>query len=113
MVEGIRRPDAFMAVADKALSAGKPIIVVKVGASERGRQAALSHTGALAGDDDVFDAVCRKYGIIRCLTLDDMIETSLAFQAGRIPNGTAIAMAGYSGGATGLFLDYAAIAQKL
>ena len=109
MVEGIRRPDAFMAVAEKALAAGKPIIVVKVGASERGRQAALSHTGALAGDDDVFDAVCRKYGIIRCLTLDDMIETSLAFQAGRIPNGTAIAMAGYSGGATGLFLDYAAI----
>ena len=57
MVEGIRRPDAFMAVAEKALAAGKPIIVVKVGASERGRQAALSHTGALEADDDVFDAV--------------------------------------------------------
>ena len=108
MVEGIRRPDAFMAAAEKALDAGKPIILVKIGASERGRQATLSHTGALAGDDDVFDAVCRKYGIIRCLSLDDMIETGLAFQAGRIPDGTAAAMAGYSGGATGLFLDYAA-----
>ena len=108
MVEGIRRPDAFMAAAEKALAAGKPIILVKIGASERGRQATLSHTGALAGDDDVFDAVCRKYGIIRCPTLDDMIETGLAFQADRIPAGTAVAMAGYSGGATGLFLDYAA-----
>ena len=108
MVEGIRRPDAFMAAAEMALAAGKPILLVKVGASERGRQATLSHTGALAGDDDVFDAVCRKYGIIRCPTLDDMIETGLAFQAGRIPDGTAAAMAGYSGGATGLFLDYAA-----
>ncbi len=97
MVEGIRRPDAFMAAAEKALAAGKPIIVVKVGASARGRQATTSHTGALAGDDDVFDAVCRKYGIIRCATLDDMIETGLAFQAGRIPDGKAVAMAGYSG----------------
>ncbi len=108
MVEGIRRPGAFMAAAEKALAAGKPIIVVKVGASARGRHATTSHTGALAGDDDVFDAVCRKYGIIRCATLDDMIETGLAFQAGRIPDGKAVAMAGYSGGATGLFLDYAA-----
>jgi acetyltransferase len=107
MVEGIRRPDAFMAVAEKALAAGKPIILVKVGASERGSQATISHTGALAGNDDVFNAVCRKYGIIRCPSLDDMIETCLAFQAGRIPNGNAAAMAGYSGGATGLFLDYA------
>ncbi len=108
MVEGIRRPAAFMEAARKALAAGKPIILVKVGASERGSEATRSHTGALAGDDDVFDAVCRKYGIIRCPSLDDMIETGLAFQAGRIPDGKAVAMSGYSGGATGLFLDYAA-----
>jgi len=108
MVEGIRRPDAFMAAAEKALAAKKPIILVKVGASERGGQATLSHTGALAGDDAVFDALCRKYGIVRCASLDDMIETGLAFQAGRIPDGGAVAMAGYSGGATGLFLDHAA-----
>ena len=107
MVEGIRRPDAFMAVAEKALAAAKPIVLVKVGASERGGRATLSHTGALAGDDAVFDAMCRKFGVIRCPSLDDMIETCLAFQPGRIPAGKAVAMAGYSGGATGLFLDYA------
>lgn len=107
MIEGIRRPEAFMEAAEKALVAGKPILAVKIGASERGRDATASHTGALAGDDDVFDAMCRKYGVMRCDSLDDMIETGLAFQAGRIPDGGRVAMAGYSGGAKGLFLDYA------
>jgi len=107
MVEGVRRPAAFMAAAEKALAAGKPIIMVKVGRSEQGKAAAKSHTGALAGDDNVFDAVCQKYGIIRCPSLDDLIETALAFQFGRLPKGRYIAMAGYSGGAKGLFLDYA------
>jgi acetyltransferase len=108
MVEGVRRPEAFMAVAEKALAAGKPILIVKIGRSDRGKGAAQSHTGALAGDDQVFDAVCRKYGILRCPSLDDLIETALAFQFGRLPRGRRIAMAGYSGGGKGLFLDYAA-----
>ena len=107
LVEGIRRPQAFMAAAEKALAARKPIVLVKVGRSERGRAAAASHTGAMTSDDHVFDAVCRKYGIIRCLSLDDMIETCLAFAPGRLPRGNRIAMVCYSGGAKGLVLDYA------
>ena len=107
MVEGIRRPQAFMAAAERALRARKPIILVKLGRSERGRAAAASHTGAIAGDDDVFEAVCRKYGIVRCPSLDDMMETCLAFTQGRLPKGPRIAMACYSGGAKGLILDYA------
>jgi acyl-CoA synthetase (NDP forming) len=107
LVEGIRRPQAFMAVAEKALAARKPILLVKIGRSERGKAAAASHTGALAGDDQVFDAVCHKYGIVRCPSLDDLIETCLAFTPGRLPKGNRIAMACYSGGAKGLVLDYA------
>jgi acetate---CoA ligase (ADP-forming) len=107
LVEGIRRPQAFMAAAENALRAAKPIILLKVGRSERGKSAAASHTGAIAADDQVFDAVCRKYGIVRCPSLDDLLETSLAFSQGRLPQGNRIAMACYSGGAKGLFLDYA------
>ena len=107
LVEGIRRPQALMAAAEKALAAGKPILLVKVGRSERGKAAAASHTGAIAADDQVFDAVCRKYGIVRCPSLDDLLETSLAFSQGRLPKGNRIAMACYSGGAKGLVLDYA------
>jgi acetyltransferase len=107
MVEGVRRPDAFMAAAAKALAAKKPLLVLKLGRSERGRAAAASHTGALAGDDAVFDAVCRKYGVLRCPTLDDLMEGCLAFAQGRLPQGRRIAIAGFSGGAKGLLLDYA------
>ena len=107
MVEGIRRPQAFMAAAQKALKARKPIVLVKLGRSERGKAAAASHTGAIAGDDAVFDAVCRKYGVVRVPSLDDLIETSLAFTQNRLPKGPRIAMACYSGGAKGLILDYA------
>ena len=106
LVEGVRRPRAFMAAAEKALAAGKPIILLKVGRSERGKAATASHTGALASDDAVFDAVCRKYGIVRCPSLDDLMETCLAFLPGRLPKGPRIAMVCYSGGAKGLVLDY-------
>jgi acyl-CoA synthetase (NDP forming) len=107
LVEGVRRPEAFMAAAAKALAAGKPIALVKVGRSERGKAATASHTGAIASDDAVFDAVCRKYGILRCPSLDDLTETCLALNQGRLPKGPRIAMVCYSGGAKGLVLDYA------
>jgi len=107
LAEGIRKPEAFMAVAAKALKAGKPIVMVKSGRSRRSQAAALSHTGALAGDDAVFDAMCRAYGIIRCETLDDMIETCLAFQAGRLPDRVGAAIITYSGSSKGMMLDYA------
>jgi acyl-CoA synthetase (NDP forming) len=107
LVEGIRRPQSFMAAAAKALAARKPIALVKVGRSERGKAATASHTGAIAGDDQVFDAACRKYGVIRCPSLDDLMETCLAFSPGRLPKGNRIGVVGYSGGAKGLVLDYA------
>jgi acyl-CoA synthetase (NDP forming) len=107
LVEGVRRPESLMAAAKKALDAGKPILMVKVGRSDRGKAAAASHTGAIASDDRVFDAVCAKYGIVRCPSLDDLLETSLAFSQHRLPKGSRIAMACYSGGAKGLVLDYA------
>jgi len=108
MVEGIRRPKAFMAAAEKALAAKKPIILVKLGRSAAGQAAAQSHTGAIASDATVFDAVCRRYGIINVPSLDDLIENCLAFGQGRLPKGPLIGMSCYSGGSKGLALDYAA-----
>jgi acetate---CoA ligase (ADP-forming) len=107
LVEGIRRPEAFVAAAERAFVARKPIVLLKVGRSERGKAATASHTGAIATDDRVFDAVCGKYGIIRCPSLDDLLETCLALAPGRLPRGERIAMVCFSGGAKGLVLDYA------
>jgi acetyltransferase len=106
MVEGIRRPNEFMAVAERALGKSKPILVVKLGRSEMGKRQAISHTGSLAGADEVFDAVCHRLGLIRCPTLEDMTETTLAFMPGRFPKGSRAAIVVNSGGMKGLICDH-------
>jgi acetyltransferase len=107
-LEGIRRPEAFKEAARRALEAGKPILAVKAGRTEASRQAAQSHTGAIAGDYDVFRALCERYGIVLCANLDDMIETAMAFQGGRLPKGDGMAFITNSGGVVDLLLDHAA-----
>jgi acetyltransferase len=106
MVEGIRRPSEFMAVAEQALARGKPILVVKLGRSEMGKRQAISHTGSLAGSDEVFDAVCNRLGLIRCPTLEDLTEMTLAFMPGRFPKGSRAAIVVNSGGMKGLICDH-------
>ncbi len=107
-IEGIRKPDAFMAAAARALAAGKPIVAIKTGRSEGSREAARSHSGAIAGDFEAFDAMCERYGIVNCPSLDDMIETTLAFQCGRLPRGQRMAFMTASGGTVDLLYDYVA-----
>ena len=106
-IEGIRRPDAFMLAAGRALAAGKPIIAIKTGQSAGSRAAAASHTGAIAGDYAAFRAMCERYGIIVARSLDDMLEITLAFQCGRRPKGPRIGFVTTSGGTVDLLYDYA------
>ena len=105
-IEGIRRPQVFMAAAAKALAAGKPIIAIKTGKSQKSRDSARSHTGAIAGDYGAFTAMCERYGIIVCPTLDDMVEMTLAFQNGRLPKGPRVGWVTTSGGTVDLLYDY-------
>jgi acetyltransferase len=106
MVEGVRRPQEFMTVAAQALDKNKPILIVKLGRSEMGKRQAISHTGALAGADEVFDAVCRRLGLIRCPTLEDLTEMTLAFMGRRYPRGSRAAIVVNSGGMKGLLCDH-------
>jgi acyl-CoA synthetase (NDP forming) len=105
-IEGIRRPEAFMAAAGKALAAGKPIIAIKTGKSHAGQEAALSHTGAIAGDYAAYLAMCDRYGIVNCQNMDDMVDTTLAFQTTRRPKGPRIGFVTTSGGTVDLLFDY-------
>ncbi len=95
-----------MRVAARALSVNKPILIVKIGRSEAGQRQARSHTGALAGSNQVFEAVCHRYGIVRCPTLEDLLETTLAFLPGRMPKGRRAALVVNSGGMKGIMLDH-------
>ena len=76
MIEGIREPRRFLAAARRARERGKPVVVFKAGASELGRLAVKSHTGALAGSDEVFSAVCRELGVIRVDEPEDLMPTA-------------------------------------
>ena len=71
-VESIRAPRKFMSAA-RAAARNKPVIIVKAGRSERGRQAAASHTGALAGADVAADAAIRRAGMLRVDTLAELL----------------------------------------
>ncbi len=105
-IEGIRKPEAFKQAAGRALAAGKPIIAIKTGRSQKSREAAQSHSGAVAGDYAAYAAVCERYGIISCDTLEEMVEMTLGFQQGRLPKGPAIAFMTTSGGTVDLLYDY-------
>src|SRR5690606_28789239 len=59
-VESVRNPEKFRAAALKAANAGKPVVAFKVGRSEAGAKAAVSHTGALAGADRMYDALFKQ-----------------------------------------------------
>ncbi len=106
-IEGIRRPQAFMRAAARALEAGKPVLAIKTGATQKSRAAAQSHTGAIGGDFSAYLAMCERYGICNCRSLDDMVETVLAFQCGRLPQGPRIGFVTTSGGTVDLLYDYA------
>ncbi len=108
-IDGFRKPDRFAAVAERAAKVHKPIILLKPGRSEAGRQAALAHTGALAGSDEVMEAMFRRYGVIRALDLNELVETSVLFsRVAQSPDVGGVAVTGVSGGEIAVVLDSAA-----
>ena len=75
-LEGFKRPERFLALADRALELGKPIMAVKVGRSDQAQASAVAHSGSLAGEARVTDAALDAAGVIRCADLDELLETA-------------------------------------
>ncbi len=97
-LEGIRNAERFREVALKAAAKGKPLILAKVGRSEAGRRAALSHTGALARSGAALDAVFRHLGIVEGEDPDHMLDLAAAFAFCPLPRGNRVAVVTGSGG---------------
>lgn len=104
-VETVRNPEKFRAAAFKAARAGKPIVAFKIGRSEAGAKAAVSHTGALAGADRMYDALFRQCGVIRAQTFDDLLDIPVALASGRKLRGNRVAILTSTGGAGTLVSD--------
>jgi acyl-CoA synthetase (NDP forming) len=104
-LEGVRNTKAFREACKAARAAGKPVIALKLGASEGGRAAAMAHTGALAGSIETFDAISTREGVIRVRGLDELVETTECFVHAAVPKGDRLAAVTLSGGKRGLLLD--------
>jgi acetate---CoA ligase (ADP-forming) len=109
-LETVREPDRFVAALDRAADRGKPVVVLKVGRSERARRAITSHTGGLAGEARVFSAVLRAHRAIEVGELDEMVEVLACCQGSRRPSGRRLAVMTASGGQAELLLDLATAA---
>jgi acyl-CoA synthetase (NDP forming) len=111
-LESIRNARTFRRVAEKALSAGRPIVVAKIGDSEPGRRAAASHTAALAGAGASYRAMFRRYGVIEGADTDEILDIAAAFArfGDRLPRGRRVGIATASGGAGGWMADACAAA---
>jgi acetyl-CoA synthetase len=118
-LEGIKDPERFARAAALAREAGKPIAVIKSGRTAAAARTAHSHTGALAGSDEVFEAFCRQAGIARCDTLGTLCETLKLFHVGGPLAGRKVLVMGASGGdmamtadvSRELNLDFAPVSQ--
>ncbi len=104
-VESIRKPEQFREAALRAKKAGKPIVVFKVGKSAAGMQAAISHTGAMAGSDRLYDALFAEVGVIRAHQFSDFLDIPIALSAGRTLHGKRVAILTSTGGAGTLVAD--------
>lgn len=106
-IEQFRRPNKLIEVAWKAKEKGKPIVLIKVGKSAIAQRATITHTGALAGSDDVQDALFEKLGIIRVYDFDEMFETAelLSKLKSKMPKGKKVFALTLSGGVISLIGD--------
>ena len=106
-LEEIGDPARFARVAEKADRAGKPIVALKAGSSPAGQQAALAHTGSVAGDDAVVDAVLRQLNVIRVTSLEELLTTGAAAGLQPLAGGRRMGVLTLSGGSCDIIADAA------
>jgi len=104
-LEGAKDAWRLPEIGQKALAAGKPILMWKVGNTEQGQKAAASHTANLGGAMALYKAAFRQNGIIQVEDIQDVVDYGRAFRNGRLPKGNRLAIITISGGAGILMTD--------
>ncbi|MCE2456723.1 MAG: acetate--CoA ligase family protein [Dehalococcoidia bacterium] len=104
-IEGFKDARKFLEVARLAAERGKPIVAVKIGRSDLGMRAARSHTAALTGVDEVYDAAFEQYGVIRVHDWDKLLEIAQLLSVGKSPANRGISLVSHSGGVCSLTAD--------
>ncbi|NYT62896.1 acetate--CoA ligase family protein [Alcaligenaceae bacterium] len=107
--EGMADPSRFLAAADLCREAGKPLVVHKLGTSVRGAQAAVSHTGSVAGSHAAYRAAFEQAGVVMVDELEALLNTTSFFAKAPPPAARGVAVAAVSGGACILLADKAEV----
>jgi acyl-CoA synthetase (NDP forming) len=105
--EGVADGPRFTAALEAARVARKPVVMMKVGRSEVGREAARSHTASIAGDDRVMDAVLAELGVVRARTTEELLDIAAVAQKRIYPARNTLGVVTISGGAGVLISDAA------
>ncbi|QJW85161.1 hypothetical protein HK414_22145 [Ramlibacter terrae] len=77
-LEGVRDGARLRAALEAARLQRKPVVAIKVGRTAAGRDAAASHTASLTGEDRVFDAICRNFGVHRADSVEELLDVAYA-----------------------------------
>jgi acyl-CoA synthetase (NDP forming) len=104
-LEGVTDGPAFQRAVAAAARRGVPVVVVKVGRTEVGRSWAQSHTGHLAGSDEIVGAVLRQYGVTRVEGLDELLDTATMFARSAPPSARGVCVYSISGGTSAHMAD--------
>jgi len=96
-IEGVKNGPGFVRALREATKR-KPVVILKGGRTEAGTRAAASHTGALTGAVEVWDALCRQMGVLQVNNLDEMADLLLAFLHLPVPQGRNVCVIGLGGG---------------
>lgn len=105
-MEGVKNPEKFVTVLAKAAEKKKPIVMLKAGRSMKGQAIAASHTGSLSGSDASFDALLKKFGVIRVEDLEELVAMSQLLSAmPSMPKKATFASMNLSGGETAICAD--------
>src|SRR6202049_5095522 len=111
-IEGARDGRRLIDALEMARAAGKSVVVMKVGTTEAGAEAASSHTGSLAGSDVLYDAVFRRAGVHRAHSIEELVDIAYACSMSRLPRGKRVGIITTSGG-VGVLLADAAVEHGL
>ena len=106
-LETVRDPEGFVAALEKANAKRIPVVVLKIGKSPLGASMALTHTGAIAGNHAVFQALFKRYGVIEVDDFDEMAAILMLLQSGRQASSGGFAAAFESGGFREMVTDEA------
>jgi len=96
-IESIKKPEKFIEAA-RRFTRNKPIFAIKAGRFEEGSQAAASHTGALAGSNEVYEAALERAGVIRVHRVEDLINVSQSLSMQQMPQGNRLCIITNAGG---------------